>query len=261
MQNETTTKFVEEFYRNVQFPAKYNEEEVLDKTSDFYLKDYLKLKFLPFKASILDAGCGTGFTTHVISSLRHDATITAIDLSKNSLSFAENYSKENNIKNTKFQLMDLNKLTLEQNFDMIHSSGVLHHTKNPRPIFHELCKLLKPNGVFICGLYHPYGRFSVHARQKFFKISGGRFRNIDPRLRTENWTDERKEIWFRDQYDHPHERDYGHKTLLEWFKEENLQLVGSIPKYSGNNFSYNFELLTKYGSQGGLFIFVGRKIV
>jgi len=115
--------------------------------------------------------------------------------------------------------------------------------------------------VFICGLYHPYGRFSVHTRQKFFKISRGRFRNIDPRLRTENWTDERKEIWFRDQYDHPHERDYSHKTLLGWFKEENLNLVGSIPKYSGNDFSYNLELLTKYGSQGGLFIFVGRKLV
>jgi len=261
MQDEITTKFVEEFYRNVQFPAKYTSEEVLDKTTNFYLKKYLKLRFTPFKAKILDAGCGTGFTTHVIASMRHDTDITAIDLSKNSLSFAENYSKKENVQNTKFQLMDLNKLKLDKKFDMIHSSGVLHHTKNPKSIFHELCKLLKPNGVFICGLYHPYGRFSVHVRQKIFKITRGRFRKIDPRIRTENWTDERKEIWYRDQYDHPHERDYNHKTLLQWFKEEDLTLVGSIPQYHGKDFKYNFELLTKYGSQGGLYILVGRKTV
>ena len=251
---------VSSFYHNVQFPGLYDKKEINAKTSDFYLKDFLELKFLPYHAKILDAGCGTGFTTHVIASCRHDTNILGIDFSDTSLQFAKNYTEQNNIKNTRFQLIDLTKIQLKEQFDMIHSSGVLHHINNPRSVFHELCELLKPNGIFIIGLYHPFGRFSVHVRQKFFKITKGKFRNVDPRIRKEQWSEERKNIWFRDQYEHPHEKDYGQTILLKWFKEENLQLVGSIPKFSGININYNSKLLFKYGSQGGLYIFVGKKM-
>ena len=126
---------VSQFYHNVQFPAKYNEDDVLKKTYNFYLQEFLELEYLPFQAKILDAGCGTGFTTHVIASLRNDTNIMGIDFSDMSLLFAKNYAEKNKIKNVRFQLMDLNKLDLQEKFDMIHSSGVLHHIKNPRPIF------------------------------------------------------------------------------------------------------------------------------
>ena len=63
---------VSQFYHNVQFPAKYNEDDVLKKRHNFYLQEFLELKYLPVRAKILDAGCGTGFTTHVIASLRND---------------------------------------------------------------------------------------------------------------------------------------------------------------------------------------------
>ena len=53
---------VSSFYHNVQFPGLYDKKEINAKTSDFYLKDFLELKFLPYHAKILDAGCGTGFT-------------------------------------------------------------------------------------------------------------------------------------------------------------------------------------------------------
>ncbi len=82
---------------------------------------------------------------------------------------------------------------------------------------------------------------------------------VDPRIRTENWTEQRKETWYRDQYEHPHEEDYSHKTLRKWFQEEGISYVGALPKFDGSDFSYNMYMLTKMGSQGGLFIFVGRK--
>jgi hypothetical protein len=47
------------------------------------------------------------------------------------------------------------------------------------------------------------------------------------------------------------------------FENEDVSFLGSIPDYNGLNrgsdFSYNFHLLTRYGSQGGLYIFVGKK--
>lgn len=154
--------------------------------------------------------------------------------------------------------MDLRDIQLDDEYDMLICSGVLHHIENPQPIFHNLCKLVKKNDIVAVGLYHPWGRTAVHIRQKIFKLTRGCMRWIDPRIRTENWTEQRKRTWFRDQYQHPHE-DYSHKTLLSWFKNENITFIDSIPKFSGSHTDYNFYMLTKTGSQGGLYIFVGKK--
>tara|TARA_B110000495_G_C23033338_1_gene616152 strand:+ start:2220 stop:2987 length:768 start_codon:yes stop_codon:yes gene_type:complete len=251
---------VSEFYHDIQFPGHYTQEEVIKKTTDFYLEEFLDLSHLPFKGKILEAGCGSGYTTHVIANVRRDVEITGTDFSKGSLEFATTFTNENNYKNTKFQWMDLREIDLKENsFDMLICSGVLHHIENPRLIFTKLSNLVKKNGTIIIGLYHPWGRFSIHARQKIFRITGGKMKWIDPRLRNENWTEHRKNAWFRDQYEHPHEETYDHQELLKWFKEEEIEFTGSIPKFDGSDFSYNVYMITRTGSQGGLFIFVGKK--
>jgi len=250
---------VSKFYHKIQFPGHYSQNEVIKKTQGFFLDEFLTLSYLPFKGKLLEAGCGTGYTTHVIANVRRDIEITGIDFSEGSLEFALNFSKQNNYQNIKFKWMDLRKIELNENYyDVIICSGVLHHIENPRPIFHNLCKLLKKNGIIIIGLYHPWGRFSTHVRQKIFQITGGRPRSLDPRIRTEKWSEERKNTWFRDQYEHPHEDDYSHKTLKKWFREKKISFVGSIPKFYGSDIGYNFYMFTKTGSQGGLFIFVGK---
>lgn len=258
---------VSEFYHDIQFPGHYTQEEVLKNSDDFFLSKYLKLEYLPFRGSLLEAGCGTGYTTHVISNLRRDVKISAVDFSEGSLEFAKNFSNKNNYKNIEFIHMNHKQIKLDENqFDMLVCSGVLHHIDTPQSIFHNLCNLVKKNGTIIIGLYHPWGRTSVHIRQKIFKITRGKMRWLDPRIRNENWTDQRKNTWYRDQYEHPYERDYSHKVLLKWFDDENVSFLGSIPNYNwlgkgkrNDDFSYNFHLLTRYGSQGGLYIFIGKK--
>ena len=251
---------VADFYHKVQFPGHYTQKEVLKKTQDFFLSKYIDISLLPFKGKILEAGCGTGYTTHVIASLRRDVKITGLDFSKGSLQFASDFSMENNYHNIKYRWMDLRNIDLdEDDYDMLICSAVLHHIENHKPIFKNLCKFVKKNGIIIIGLYHPWGRFTLHIRQKIFKITRGRMRWIDPRIRTENWTDARKKVWYRDQYEHPYEEDYSHKTLKSWFEQEGITYLDSIPKYDGSNFNYNMHMLTKTGSQGGLFIFVGKK--
>jgi len=230
----------------------------MKKYVDFYLDEYLTITHLKSHPKILDAGCGTGFTTHVISSLRREAEILGIDFSKGSIEYAKNFSKNHNYPKVRFELMDLKNLQLDSKFDLIHCSGVLHHIENPRPIFSNLCKLLKSDGLFILGLYHNFGRFSTHVRQKIFRLTKNRFKLIDPRIRKEKWSNERKQIWFNDQYQHPHEDSYSHRTILKWFKEENLEFIGSIPK-SLNTYSFDLEMLLTTGSQGGLFIIIGKK--
>ena len=251
---------VSKFYHKIQFPGHYTQKEVIKKSEDFFLAEYMMLQYLPFKGKLLEAGCGSGYTTHVIASCRRDIEILGIDFSKGSLEFAENFTKQNNYHNTKFQWMNLKDIHLPENhYDMVVCSGVLMAIDDHRPIFTNLCKLVKSDGVIIIGLYHPWGRFSTHLRQKFFKITGGKMRWVDPRIRNEDWPQQRKETWYMDQYQHPREEDHSHKTLMQWFKEEGISFVGSIPKYDGNDLKYDLYMLTKMGSQGGLFIFVGRK--
>jgi len=79
---------VSKFYHKIQFPGHYTQKEVLKKSEDFFLDEYIKLPYLPFKGKVLEAGCGSGYTTHVIATLRRDIEITGVDFSKGSLEFA-----------------------------------------------------------------------------------------------------------------------------------------------------------------------------
>ena len=251
---------VAKFYNEIQFPGFYTQKEIIKKSQDFFLSKHLKISSLPFKGKIFEAGCGTGYTTHIIANLRRDVQIIGTDISKKSLEYASNFSKQNQYHNTQFRWMDLRNFVQNQgDFDMLICSGVLHHIKNPKSIFSNLCKLVKKNGLIIVGLYHPWGRFSTHIRQKIFKLTKSRGRWIEPRLRKEDWTEERKNMWFRDQYEHPYEEDYDHKKLASWFKDEDISFLESIPNFGESDYSYNFYLLTRMGSQGGLYIFIGKK--
>src|SRR2546423_513355 len=87
--------------------------------------------------SVLDAGCGNGELTEAIASLGAD--VTGIDLS----------TSINRItpKNAKFIQADINNPPFPPaSFDVIFSSGVLHHNSNARASFDSLAKLCKENG-------------------------------------------------------------------------------------------------------------------
>ena len=184
---ENMVHVVEDFYHKIQFPGHYTQEEVIKKTNGFFLEDFLTIDYLPFKGKILEAGCGTGYTTHVMANVRRDISIIGTDFSKGSLEFASNFTKQHNYQNIQYHWMDLRNIDItENNFDMLICSGVLHHIKNPRPIFNDLCKLVKKNGIIIIGFYHPWGRLSTHLRQRIFKITGGRMKWIDPKIRNKD---------------------------------------------------------------------------
>jgi 2-polyprenyl-3-methyl-5-hydroxy-6-metoxy-1,4-benzoquinol methylase/tetratricopeptide (TPR) repeat protein len=85
------------------------------------------------KINVLVAGCGTG--KHILKSLtrHHNADITAVDLSKASLSYAQRklreYGADKRVRLIHSDILDLGKLN--QTFDYVECSGVLHHMKDP----------------------------------------------------------------------------------------------------------------------------------
>ena len=81
---------------------------------------------------ILVAGCGTG--QHSISTAQKfaAANVLAIDLSKSSLAYAQRKTQELGISNIKYLQADiLNLKALNRSFDIVESTGVLHHMEKP----------------------------------------------------------------------------------------------------------------------------------
>ena len=49
-------------------------------------------------------------------------------------------------------------------FDVVYSSGVLHHTSNPRSSFARLAQLARPGGTIVVGVYNAFARVPLRLR-------------------------------------------------------------------------------------------------
>ena len=113
------------------------------------------------KKKILIAGCGTGRQIFNYSGI-NNAEIFAIDISKTSLAYAKRMTDQYKIQNIKYFQTDLlNVDLLEESFDMIICTGVLHHMEKPFEGLKSLYKVLKPNGFMKLGLYSTIARSSI----------------------------------------------------------------------------------------------------
>ncbi len=107
---------------------------------------------------ILVAGCGTG--QHILYTQNYkNSQIIGIDLSSSSLAYAQRKINEFEINNVELIQMDILEVRLlEEQFDIIESSGVLHHMENPLKGLKALLNILKPNGFLHLGLYSELAR-------------------------------------------------------------------------------------------------------
>jgi SAM-dependent methyltransferase len=112
--------------------------------------------------SILIAGCGTGQHSIVSASRFANCQVTAIDLSRASLAYAQRKSRELGITNIEYMQADiLNLEELDREFDIIESAGVLHHMDDPMAGWRVLVDLLKTGGLMAIGLYSELARRPV----------------------------------------------------------------------------------------------------
>ena len=81
-------------------------------------------------------------------------------------------------------------------------------------------------------------------------LARGLINFIDPVLRSSS-SDQQKLAWLRDQYEHPVESLHSLSEVLQWFEEENIEFISSIPSTTAA--SDNFEKLFERQSQGGFF--------
>ncbi len=114
------------------------------------------------KPKILVAGCGTGKEAVELGAAFPNAKILAVDLSLGSLAYGMQQAKKFKVKNITFKQADiLNLGTLNETYDFIACSGVLHHMEDPAKGLAVLVQLMKPGATIRLALYSKTARREI----------------------------------------------------------------------------------------------------
>ena len=108
---------------------------------------------------ILEIGCGGGQCS--IAFAKQGAICTGIDLSAEQIAFARNLASENSVEVT-FKEGDVQTLTGEPDdyYDVVFTAFALQYIADLTQCFKEVRRVLKPGGIFVFSLDHPF--YHVH---------------------------------------------------------------------------------------------------
>ena len=122
------------------------------------------------KGIILDLGTGPGYLPIEIVKKSRSITVHGIDLSGRLIRLAQaNASKAGVAHRLRFETGNAAKLRFaDGSYDMVISTGMLHHLKNPLKILRECYRVLKPDGE--AWLYDP-AQVSAHIDPNKLKAS------------------------------------------------------------------------------------------
>lgn len=121
---------------------------------------------------ILVAGCGTNQAA-VIAYTNPAARVVAIDVSSASLDHHRSLKDRYDLANLELHQLPIEDVaSLDRDFDLIITTGVLHHMADPAAGMRALGGLLRPDGVLAVMLYANYGRIGVQMMQSVFKDLG-----------------------------------------------------------------------------------------
>ena len=271
-------KKILKFYNKHPFPNYKKDENITDlifnTKNNIFIKELIKL--CDKRKRIAEFGSGTSQLSNVLAS-RTNSYYFAIDATLNSLKLGKDFAKRNYLKNISFINADIfDKVFKKKVFDVIISNGVLHHTKNPYLGFVNILDTLKKDGYIIIGLYNFYGRMKNYIYKIIYRIFGFKMvKFFDPILKKKK--DDQIIAWLEDQFNHPIETTHTFDEVLKWFKTNDIEFISSIPNLSlfdnskfeikkkGNSIyiirfmSQIKNIFNSFGSDGGLFIMVGKK--
>ena len=121
---------------------------------------------------ILIAGCGTNQAS-VFAYRNPGAKVVGVDISQPSLDHQRYLKDKHGLFNLELHLLPIEELpTLGLDFDLIVSTGVLHHMADPQAGMNALAHCLRQDGAIGLTLYAKYGRIGVEMLQSVFRDMG-----------------------------------------------------------------------------------------
>jgi SAM-dependent methyltransferase len=229
---------------------------------------------VPGDARIAEVGCGTGQMSLYLA--RADREIVALDLSREALKLGAAAAARYGTDTVRFVEADLTRLPLKEGaFDLVYSSGVLHHTPDPAAAFGHIASAARPGGLVVIGLYNRYARLPLRLRRGIAKLTNYRWIPFDPVLRERAAEPARAEAWLRDQYRHPEEHRHSVAEVRRWFDANDVEYLRTYPstiaedepddlftpaedEWPLESWLAQLGWMRSLGGEGGLFIIAGR---
>jgi SAM-dependent methyltransferase len=135
--------------------------------SKMYANEFLAVRDKGEAHSVLNAGCGTGRSALSYAIRLPRVEMIAVDLSLSSICYAKREAEKRGIKNITFMHGDILELEkIGKTFDLVQSTGVIHHMRDPMEGWRSLVKVLKPNGLMRMALYSEIARRDLVKTQK-----------------------------------------------------------------------------------------------
>ena len=171
--SNVSTDPVSEFYTRHPYPPPL---ENLDRARDLWQDENVSRGefhlFWPNKEyrqdlDVLVAGCGTWQAAKF--ALCHPAArVVGVDVSTTSLEHTEALKRKHHLTNLKTRQLSIENVNdLDERFDLIVCTGVLHHLVDPDSGLRTLRSMLRSDGVMYLMLYAPYGRTGVYMLREY----------------------------------------------------------------------------------------------
>jgi SAM-dependent methyltransferase len=277
LDSDDRTEIVRQFYDRAPFPG-YPPRDSLSafraRAERSRLPQLLD-RAIAADARIAEIGCGTGQMALYLG--RGDRVIIAADLSRAALTLGARAAHRHGISHVTLVETDLHRPGLKSAaFDIVYSSGVLHHTTNPRRAFAEVAQPARPGGIVVVGLYSAFARIPLRLRRTVARLTRFRIVPFDPVLRERRDEPARRDAWLRDQYQHPEEHCHTVAEMKRWCSENGIEYLRSFPSTvleedSGDLFARAVDdwrveawiaqlgWIWTLGGEGGLFFTIGRR--
>ena len=202
----------------------------------------------PDAPEILIAGCGSGRHAAITAQMQPLGRVLAVDISHASLAYAMRRCSELGLQNIRFAQADILQLgKLEERFDLIECSGVLHHMKDPMAGWRVLLSLLRPGGYMKVGLYSELGRKDIVAareRVRGMEVREARQRILDlpadhPARKVATLRDFYSASGARDLILHVQEHRFTMKQLAQAIAELGVEFLGF--ELTGKRLTMSFD--------------------
>jgi 2-polyprenyl-3-methyl-5-hydroxy-6-metoxy-1,4-benzoquinol methylase len=196
--------------------------------------------------TLLDAGCGTGEYSRSFANL--GANVTAIDLSEGALQRAQEIDAALGLTGIAYRRCSLFDLP-DQEYDVVASLGVLHHTGEPERGFYSVASRVRPGGILIVGLYNPVSRLhilavrhlirllSLGSTERGIRIAGSQL--LRPLVRRSiGAANAQQPQRLADLLVHPHEAPVPIGRTLGWFQRAGFSVFGSDPSLNPKDYAW-----------------------